>query len=1312
MNKIRWIHFSDLHMGNDSAVDTRLMRRKLPEYIAGLNQTFDYAFCSGDVKEWNANYNSAPDYLRKICSAAHTPIDHLFIAPGNHDVAIGGDDRTELIDRITDWETDYYRSNVGFISEEDYALLKSGQTAFYSFIKDLLAADREAMYKAPHFVITTEHLNILHLDTTLTYGNGHDRDFVVGTQALMDVLDQCDDSKPTIILTHYSYDFLIQNERDQLETILNDYNVRLWIAGHEHKNLVRWQREKFIECQCGNLALQKDARACFLTGELDLETGDGIITVHAWYEGKNWEVYPFARNGSEDDRIFPFQLRLPDEDRPYDVSAELANAREACNGLCSAGGFFSGVHINTAILTDLELGSSIFINDAEQEGLPLARIVDKLWEDRLSQPELSCNALILGDGGMGKSTMMFHECQRLLCEQKLAVYISLQAREGAGNESIIRYILRCLYKSEDERTKGKLIALTASCHQRPDLVLFIDGFNELSGEGAQRYVAEIKALSQYPGVQIIVSSRLDFLRDYGLSHFGMIRTCELRESQIQQLFADRPDDWRHVLEQKNLRILLRNPMMALLYASTCPVVERHADLDYLDWIMPITNASDLLYDYYMAQIAILVDRAGMDGNHIFDCMVAVDRVLPALAYEAERRNKTVWSDQDFDTKLGAMTGEVNNTILKDPLPEKLRRIKRRLRVIKNSVGDLYDPIISELALLRSGNGKISFSHQIFRDYLAAVHLHNCLIDNVLVDKLWHQEEIHKGVVQYLRFIGNESTWGATGTVTEMLRPYRGREADGDDWFVPNVINCWLSIGEGERDLSALDLRKVSLSEHLKTHFTGTINIDEAWISKETLVNDKRHDRVIGICFSHDNRTMGAVSQNGLVSITNLLTQSQMIIGELGEGKDVQLGFDTDDCLIVRLEQRTYKWPTISYDKIEDGNPNDIIVLQTMEDEMTGRINSLWKRLKESGLEGIITQTSENGRYLAVGFESGFIQVWDVIDQECVANLSLSDSQIVTAAFTKDGRIAALGAGGRLVQVWDMSQGKCVSTLYFQHRVSQIRMPADGNALECQFSDLSYNKIDLLTGESSRVERPSMNPFVSKTLLKRLGGKKILDLQSAPNRNAIVLTEKGEAYTWDEKLKQLNLCRGHASKVKAIAICSSDARFAASYSPEQYHADRDDGNRRGMLNNQKLVRVRIVKNGQCQWRLPTKGRSITKLQFFTSNRIILAGYATNGDILLWELINEMKYSREIGHWENVEIVHNNQAEPLECAFPDNKTDFISAYTDGTILIRPFSGQDERKIIATIPGIDAGVLRWDDLKCDDQLKLMLNGYQHQS
>ena len=1135
MTKIRWIHFSDLHLGNDGAVDTHLMRKKLPAYIAGLNKTFDYAFCSGDIKEWNSDYSKAPGYLLSLCEASHTPLDHLFIVPGNHDVKIGGDDRIELIAKLTKWESDYYQSSVGLISDADLSILKSGQADFQIFISDFLGSDRAENYNAQHFTITTEHLNILHLDTTLTYGTGHYRDYVIGTRALVDALDKCDPSKPTVILTHYSYDFLAQSERNQVETILNTYNVQLWFAGHEHENLIRRQREKFIECQCGNLVLQKGARSCFLTGELDMDTGDGVITVHAWYEGKNWERYPFARNGSEDDRYFPFQLRLHGEKRAIGESLELNNAREACDLLMSAGGLFAGVSINTSILTDLEVAGRTYINAGII--MPLSQVMEKLWKDRAEHAERSCNALVLGDGGMGKSTMMYHECRRLLKDNQFAVYISLQAREGAGNENLVEYILRCIYHSEDDRAREKFDRLTVEAHPHPDLVLFVDGFNELSGEGAQRYVSEIKALSQRPGIQIIISSCLDFLRDYGLGHFEIIRTCDLREEQIHKLFEDRTEDWNNVLAQKNLRVLLKNPMMSLLYASTCPVVEKHADLDYMDWIMPITNASDLLHDYYMAQIAILVDREAVDGKRIFDCMVAVDRVLPAMSYNLERKNTTAWRESDFESELRNAVAEVNSTCLQEHIPENLRRIKRRLRVHQERVDDLYDLIIMEMVLLKSGNGFVSFAHQIFRDYLAAVHLHNCLMDNLFVDQLWHKELINKGVVQYLRFIGNEATWGSTGTVSEMLRPYRGQEGTAGDCFIPNIINCWLSIGTGERDLSDLDLRMVSLSEHLKTEFNGTINIDGAWIAKETLINDRCHDKITGLCFSHDNRTMATVSANGLVSITNLLTQSQMIVGELEEGTDTQIGFDVDDCLLVRIGSKTYKWPTIAYDKIENGNFEDVIVLSSVDEEQSKHIASLKRRLKESGLEGIIRRVSENGRYIAVGFESGFIQVWDVDSQECVANLSLSDSQIATVAFTKDGTLAALGSGGRIIQVWNMNRNQCVGTLYFHHRVSRVRFPIDEKTLECQFSDGTYCKIDLETGRKSEIERPDTKPFVSKSLLKRIGEKSIKEIQSSLRGNAIVLTEKGEAFTWDEKLKRLNNCLGHINKVTAVAMCT-------------------------------------------------------------------------------------------------------------------------------------------------------------------------------
>lgn len=327
MHKIKWIQLSDLHLGNDEAVDTRLMRRRLPAYIANLAQSFDYMFCTGDVKEWNKDFSKAPEYLTSLCEAAGVPLENLYIVPGNHDVAIGGDDRAAVIQKITDWSTDDYNSKVGLISDADMTLLRSGQDAFHTFISEFLGAERVEKYNAPHFNITTEHLNILHLDSTITYGTGYNRDFVIGTRALMDALDECDEAKPTIILTHYSFDFLNQDERNEVENLLNDYHVQLWLAGHEHENLIRWQRDKFIECQCGNLVLQKGARSCFLIGELDLDTGDGEITVHAWYEGKNWEEYPFVRVGFEDNRVFPFQLRLPGDKDPSreDVKANQTN---------------------------------------------------------------------------------------------------------------------------------------------------------------------------------------------------------------------------------------------------------------------------------------------------------------------------------------------------------------------------------------------------------------------------------------------------------------------------------------------------------------------------------------------------------------------------------------------------------------------------------------------------------------------------------------------------------------------------------------------------------------------------------------------------------------------------------------------------------------------------------------------------------------------------------------------------------------------------------------------------------------------------
>ena len=56
MNIVSWIHLSDLHLSDVRATDTLLMRKQLPAYIAGLNEQFDYIFCTGDIKEWDGEY--------------------------------------------------------------------------------------------------------------------------------------------------------------------------------------------------------------------------------------------------------------------------------------------------------------------------------------------------------------------------------------------------------------------------------------------------------------------------------------------------------------------------------------------------------------------------------------------------------------------------------------------------------------------------------------------------------------------------------------------------------------------------------------------------------------------------------------------------------------------------------------------------------------------------------------------------------------------------------------------------------------------------------------------------------------------------------------------------------------------------------------------------------------------------------------------------------------------------------------------------------------------------------------------------------
>lgn len=313
MRNVRWLHVSDIHM-NKRGVDNHRMRQKLLEYLNSGNMKFDYIFLTGDLRyapEGDFDENTAA-YLKELCATAGVELCNLFIVPGNHDIERDHALRCKAAKSLFENEKKY-DSKVGVIHESILADLKAGREQFLAIIREIYAdyPDRIAYYESKellHFCVETEAFNVVHIDSTISYTKERQREFVLGTEQVMKALEQANPRKTTILLTHYSSDFLTRSEQKVLQNLLMDYHAQLWIAGHEHDDLLRKQRDYFYEFQCGNLIYEgADTRSCIAVGEYDTATRKGSVQLHYWDSPNGWALYPFASN-QENPSVYKFEL--------------------------------------------------------------------------------------------------------------------------------------------------------------------------------------------------------------------------------------------------------------------------------------------------------------------------------------------------------------------------------------------------------------------------------------------------------------------------------------------------------------------------------------------------------------------------------------------------------------------------------------------------------------------------------------------------------------------------------------------------------------------------------------------------------------------------------------------------------------------------------------------------------------------------------------------------------------------------------------------------------------------------------------------
>ncbi len=427
MEIIRWLHISDLHLNKDG-VENRRLRRKFIEYLQNLSIQCDYVFCTGDLRyaPMGEYAQDTKEVLENVCNAVGVPLGCLFITPGNHDVdrnISGRDDAIRSVWFNGDNAVKKYNPDKGIIAPEKLKVIMSGTESYRKVIQQVLDAQSkvltgEVFQFGPHTLLRTENLNVIELDSTLVYTTNQYSDLIIGTDYLQKALEGCNQKNVTIVVTHYSFDYLDRKEQGIVTALFRDYNVRLWLSGHEHNNLFRKQRDWFYEFQCGNLLLEESARTCILTGQLNTETLDGKIKAHAWFSPDGWATYPFVCPGTEDPSTYYFDL----EDKTSIAISLKETSRRA---------------LRNKIMPILEENQSIFhIYGPTDENRNIMRgELPAMWETVLRE-RIIPNSLSIIEMLEGQQELLLDSEKRILQKYKLHI-LGLQKNHSEANSFVL-----------------------------------------------------------------------------------------------------------------------------------------------------------------------------------------------------------------------------------------------------------------------------------------------------------------------------------------------------------------------------------------------------------------------------------------------------------------------------------------------------------------------------------------------------------------------------------------------------------------------------------------------------------------------------------------------------------------------------------------------------------------------------------------------------------------------------------------------------------------------------------------------------------
>ena len=832
--------------------------------------------------------------------------------------------------------------------------------------------------------------------------------------------------------------------------------------------------------------------------------------------------------------------------------------------------------------------------------------------------------MIEGEGGIGKTVTLLSLPEKFVPREVPAVYIQLHRLKvnkggGKGNaesvETIQEYLKSQIFFNDDALFNQFEELTRIPWDKGPQVLMLLDGFNEIPADGRWVIGEEINRWAGRPGVQIITSSRYDIHSYVPLSDgYGRILLQPLSREIIEEFLTKAGVPHPTAESQWNI---INFPLMLTLYAQTekvMGIIDKDEDLQ--DFKLN-NSAGSIIWNYLQREVW----RYRKNAIETVKCVISAEFIAPYIAWKMQKDN-TFFLDKRTFQRYVHQACQIAVELPKEQFRDHIANILFEVDGALPATEAMFSFLKKDLRLFVDRGETFSLMHQQFRDALAALHLINVSYFQEELPKEW-ETTVDYYVMEFVSELASQDE-------ADMLWEKNRKNGKQCDAATINMLE--LQKRKRNYDFSALNFSGLNLQ---------TISLFPYRMPGRTILQlPHRDDMNAGMLLSDKSfYPEGHTSSIRRIAITQ-------------DGKKCVSGAGDNTLRIWDIEQGH------CLKKLE-GHSDWIWALAITRDGKRCVSGSLDKTLRiwdiESGeclkkLEGhrgrIFTLAiCPDGEKCVSGADDNTIRIWDMRSGQCLKTLEGHSDWIRTLAITPDGKRCVSGADDKNLRIWDIEQGQCIKTLRGHTSViNALAISPDGKKCTSGSNDKTIRIWDIeqgqciktLRGHTSVINALAISPDGRKCAsgsndetiriwdmhsghcLETLKGHRdcIRTLAITPDgKRCVSGADDNTLRIWDiEKGQCLNELEGHSDWIWGIAITQNGKRCVSC---------ADD----------KTLRIWDMESGMCIMTLNGRSNWIRAIAITPDGKRCVS--STDDNILrVWDLEEKKCLLELVGHCDRI------------------------------------------------------------------------------